>query len=422
MPALDRRVPAVLLRIDQNPFHHGTLGAVRSLGRAGVDVHVVAESASSPIACSRYLRPGRIHPPPRGRTDDDVTDDDVLASLVRVSDLIGRGRPAVLIPMDDLGALAVARLRERIGGRFLLPEQRADIVESVADKAELARLCAAYGIAHPTTVIPGSAEEAVAAVAELGLPVVAKWSRPWLLPHGSGLRSTTLVRSAREVGALYARRRTAGSALLLQRFLPAGPGRDWFFHGCAGRDGTLLAGGVGRKDRAWPAEAGLTAVGRWVPNPAVEASARRLIAAVGYRGIADLDFRLDAATGAYHLLDFNPRPGAQFRLFTDRSGLDVVRALHLDLTGRQEGAGGAAAVGRRFVVENYALLSLLTTGGRPGRGDRVGATEGAWFALDDPAPALAMSAGWGLHAVRKGLTAFVRSSQRRADAAAVPRR
>nr|WP_223185297.1 ATP-grasp domain-containing protein [Streptomyces sp. CBMA152] len=412
MHTLDRRIPAVLLRIDQNPFHHGTLGAVRSLGRAGVDVHLVAESASSPVTRSRYLRPGRIHPPPRGRTDEDV-----LASLLRVSDFIGR--PAVLIPLDDLGALAVARLREQIGGRFLLPEQRADIVESLADKAELARLCAAYDIAHPTTVIPASAEEAAAAVAELGLPVVAKWSRPWLLPYGSGLRSTTLVRSAREAGELYARRGAAGSALLLQRFLPAGPGRDWFFHGCAGRDGTVRAGGVGRKDRAWPAEAGLTAVGRWVPNPAVEATARRLIAALGYRGIADLDFRLDPATGAYHLLDFNPRPGAQFRLFTDRSGLDVVRALHLDLTGRQVRTGGTAP-GRRFVVENYALLSLLVEGRRPR--PATGRTEGAWFALDDPAPAVAMTAGWGLHAARKGLTALVRSGQRRADAVAVPRR
>jgi hypothetical protein len=30
-------------------------------------------------------------------------------------------------------------------------------------------------------------------------------------------------------------------------------------------------------------------------------------------------------------LDFNPRVGAQFRLFEDDAGSDVVRALHLDL-------------------------------------------------------------------------------------------
>ncbi|MFE4251994.1 hypothetical protein ACFRU3_21315 [Streptomyces sp. NPDC056910] len=39
---LDNSVPAVPPRADPNPFHHGTLGAVRSLGRTGADVHVVA--------------------------------------------------------------------------------------------------------------------------------------------------------------------------------------------------------------------------------------------------------------------------------------------------------------------------------------------------------------------------------------------
>lgn len=59
---LDTRVPAVLLRIDRNPFHHGTLGAVRSLGRAGIEVHVVADSTGSPVGKSRFVR--RLHPPP----------------------------------------------------------------------------------------------------------------------------------------------------------------------------------------------------------------------------------------------------------------------------------------------------------------------------------------------------------------------
>lgn len=64
---LDTRVPAVLLRIDRNPFHHGTLGAVRSLGRAGIDVHVVADSTGSPVRKSRFVRqshPRRRSAPP----------------------------------------------------------------------------------------------------------------------------------------------------------------------------------------------------------------------------------------------------------------------------------------------------------------------------------------------------------------------
>ncbi|NDZ84036.1 ATP-grasp domain-containing protein, partial [Streptomyces sp. SID10115] len=62
MQPLDTRIPAVLLRIDRNPFHHGTLGAVRSLGRAGVEVHLVADDRRSPVQRSRHLH--RMHAPP----------------------------------------------------------------------------------------------------------------------------------------------------------------------------------------------------------------------------------------------------------------------------------------------------------------------------------------------------------------------
>ncbi|MDG9704669.1 ATP-grasp domain-containing protein [Streptomyces sp. DH37] len=414
MPSsFDTDVPVLLLRLDRNPFHHGTLGAIRSLGRAGVEVHAVVESPHCPIGRSRYLHQGH-HLPADGvhgtcRTGETVdaagaSDDRLERTLRQISDRIGR--PAVLIPMDDMGAIAAARLADRLSGRFLLPDQPPGLPQRVADKAELASMCRELGIPHPPTAVPRSAGEAAAAARELGLPLIAKWSRPWLLPQGSGLRSTTVVATADQARALYRRSGEAGSPLLLQRCVPGGPETDWFFHGCFADGAARLAGGAGRKERSWPVRAGLTAVGRWLPNPEVEEAARLLAKHLDYRGILDLDFRLDTATGAYQLLDFNPRPGAQFRLFTDRSGLDVVRALHLNLTGRAVPPADPAP-GRVFVAENYALLSSLAalpsadspfTAARRGRTAREGGgareTETAWFAADDPAPFLAMSAAW----------------------------
>ncbi|CCK29958.1 hypothetical protein BN159_5579 [Streptomyces davaonensis JCM 4913] len=387
MSLFDTRVPAVLLRIDRNPFHHGTLGAVRSLGRAGVSVHVVADCTASPVRASRFLT--QLHPPP----PPGAAAADVAVVLRRVAARIDR--PAVLIPMDDAGAVAVNRLRKELSPAYLLPQQPASLPERVADKAELAALCGAAAVPHPRTVVPASAAEAAAAAWRLGLPVVAKWSRPWLLPPGSGLRSTTVIRSAQEAKELYARSTEAGSRLLLQAYLPPGPDLDWFFHGYADRTGTLRAGGPGVKHLSWPRGAGLTAAGRWTPNPQVRTLAEHLVSGLGYRGILDLDFRRCVTTGQYHLLDFNPRPGAQFRLFTDTADLDVVRALHLDLTHRPLPTG-AERPGRLFVVENYAPLTAL----RPVRAGR----ESAWYARDDRLPGWAMWALWTRHASRRILT------------------
>ncbi|MFJ6984101.1 MULTISPECIES: ATP-grasp domain-containing protein [unclassified Streptomyces] len=403
MSLLDTRVPAVLLRVDPNPFHHGTLGAVRSLGRAGVDVHLVADTAGSPVRRSRFVARTHAAPPPGASPAA------VAAALLRVAARVAR--PAVLIPMDDASAVAVNRLRDELAPAYLLPQQPAALPERVADKAELAALCAAADVPHPVTVVPASADEAASAAWRLGLPVVAKWSRPWLLPPGSDLRSTVVVRAAREARALYERTDEAGSPLLLQEFLLPGPGQDWFVHGYADRAGVLRGGGTGRKLAAWPRGAGLTAAGEWAPDPAVRAHAEAITAHLGYRGILDLDFRRCATTGHSHLLDFNPRPGAQFRLFTDSAGLDVVRAQHLDLTHRPFPAG-APRPGRTFVVENYAPLTAL----RRAPHDR----ELAWHAGDDPRPGRALWGLWTAHVARR-LTTRLRPTAAPRPAAPAPR-
>ncbi|MFF5446874.1 ATP-grasp domain-containing protein [Streptomyces sp. NPDC012888] len=449
MHAFTTHAPAVLLRLDPNPFHHGTLGAVRSLGRRGVEVHAVVAAGGGPVSRSRHLR--AVHAGPSGP-------DGLLDRLTAVSERIGR--PAVLVAMDDLSAITVARLAPRLADRYRVPHQPDGLPERVADKAELAGLCARWDIPHPETAVPGSGAEAADAAWRLGLPVVAKWSRPWLLPPGGGLRSTTLVHTAAEARALYERSAEAGSRLLLQRFLPAGPDTDRFFHGCFTAGGRPLLAGSGRKEMSWPVRTGLTAVGRWLPDPEVEEAALRLAERLGYQGILDLDFRRDEE-GRFRLVDFNPRPGAQFRLFADEAGLDVVQALYLDLTGQPVPRTGGPAPRRVFVAENYALLAALR-GSRPprpapgaplpvpqarpgvpgpsrpaesaaepgaaarprpvgvsaaagagyGRGRAVrkggagprGRTrvELAWFAADDPVPFLAMIAAFLLRGVRKG--------------------
>ncbi|WP_443031911.1 carboxylate--amine ligase [Streptomyces sp. CA-210063] len=382
MSLLDIRVPAVLLRIDRNPFHHGTLGAVRTLGRAGVEVHVIADSAGSPHTRSRFVTDTHSPPAPGASTAE------IAAVLRRVAARIGRR--SVLIPMDDASAIAVCRLGAELAYGYLLPDQPVGLAERVADKAELATLCGRVGVPHPVTLVPDSVAQTAAFAWQLGLPLVAKWSRPWRVPGGSGLRSTMVVHSPEEAQALFRRTEEAGSRLLLQAYLPPGPDRDWFFHGYVDRAGVVRGGGPGRKQRAWPRGAGLTTVGCWTPNPEVQALAERLVGALGFRGVFDLDFRRDGTTHAYHLLDFNPRPGAQFRLFTDTAGVDVVRALHLDLT-RRPIPDGDPLPGRDFVVENYAPLAAL----RPRRG-----REFAWHARDDLAPSFALWALWCRHAAR----------------------
>ena len=187
-------------------------------------------------------------------------------------------------------------------------------------------------------------------------------------------------------------------------------GHDWFFHVYVGRDGQCRPACTGVKERSYPAHAGLTSFGRCLPNEALRDSVTALLGRLGYRGIADLDLRLDDRDGQYKLLDFNPRLGAQFRLFTGPDGLDVVRAAYLDLTG-QPVTGAAPESGRSFMVESYdplAAISYWRRGEISLRSWLAGARrvdETAWFARDDLRPFELMCIRMGWRALTRPIAA-----------------
>jgi predicted ATP-grasp superfamily ATP-dependent carboligase len=384
---LDISTPALVLRLDPNIFHHGTLGVIRSLGRAGVEVHAVLEGRHPPASRSRFVH--RTYPLRPEMLDPQT----MLANLKNITERIGRR--AVLFPVDDASSIFVAEHTNDLVDHFLLPEQEPTLPRRVADKAALAEICRESDIPYPETYVPRSLGEVKEAVARLKLPLVAKWSRPWL-PMPS---RTRLIRSLDEVVRLFTLTPMAGGPLLLQRRLPVGCGVDWFFHGYFDSSSSCLLGAVGRKERAYPPQTGLTTLGRWQPNPPLESMARRFAAHLRYAGILDLDFRYDPAAEVYYLLDFNPRLGAQFRLFTDRQGLDLVRAQHLDLTGRPV-PKASPQYNRAFLVETYDPVSTAmqlwnkTLSVSEWRQSLRGTDELAWFALDDLRPSLAVGWRW----------------------------
>jgi D-aspartate ligase len=204
---------------------------------------------------------------------------------------------------------------------------------------------------------------------------------------------------------------------MLQEFVPGGRENDWFFHGYCDPNSDCRPAFTGVKVRSYPSSAGLTSLGRSAPNDELKAEITKLLSPLGYRGNLDLDIRLDARDGRYHLLDFNPRLGAQFRLFRDTAGTDVALAAYLDLTG-QPIPDKAQVEGRTFMVENYDPISAIgrfrsgELGLRPWITSVLFADELAWFARDDLSP-------FGLMCLRMGWRAATRklprSSHRSAD-------
>jgi predicted ATP-grasp superfamily ATP-dependent carboligase len=212
------------------------------------------------------------------------------------------------------------------------------------------------------------------------------------------------------------------------------PGRDedvWMFNGYFDRAGRCLVAFTGQKLRQHPARMGIATFGISRHNDKVVETTVRLLSKLGYWGLVDIGYRFDKRDGQYKVLDINPRLGGAFRLFVDRNGLDVARAMYLDLTGMPVPATRPWE-GRLWIKEDADLIALKYYRKLDGLKIRTWlrsvwqADEGATFSIRDPLPFL-LSIGSLAHQtvtrrwsrrLRRGGRALRRWVQQRRPAAA----
>jgi D-aspartate ligase len=396
---LDATVPVLVFKTSRNAIHHGTLGIIRSLGRLGVPVYAGVEDRFAPAAMSRYLTRAFVLDT-RG-----LNTERLLTGMATIGERLGR--PTVLVPTDDSAAAFVAEHSDVLAKWFLFPRLPRELPRRLANKRDLYFLCRTIGVPCPETAFPGSVDDVHAFIERVEFPVVVKAVEPQRLPKGA--RSVSLAQTSQELLAIYRQAQSPESPnLIFQEYIPESLAEDWIFHGYCNPRTDCLVSFTGKKLRSYPAFAGPTTLGVSVLNEPLIRQTEMLLKAVTYAGIMDIDYRLDKRDGQYKLLDFNPRIGANFRMFEDRAGVDVVRALHLDLTGRSV-RRLPVVEGRTFIVEPYDLftgLSYMRRGGLTVRGwwrSLQGKREIAWFSRNDPVPFLTMCARLLIRAVGRSV-------------------
>ena len=390
---IDRHAPVLVLKIARYPLAHGILGVVRSLGRLGIGVHAACEDRAVPYAFSRFLT-GRVSLPVCERETQVST---LLDELVRTAGVLGA--KSVLLPTDDESAIVVAEHGAVLREHYSIPLIDPSLPRALASKRRLCELGREHGIAMPATTFAKTVPEVLAIADSAHYPLVLKNSEPWIRLTAPAVGGTTIIKSRTELLTL-AGKWCDDPNIVLQEYIPRECSEDWIFHAYFDGASNPLVTFTGFKQQSWPPHAGVTTAAIARPSEVLTAVATEFCRSIGYRGIVDMDWRFDRRDGKYKLVDFNPRIGANFRLFVTESGLDVVRSLYLDLTG-QPVPTSAQAFGRRFIVENLSVVSRLFSG--PVRKDSgllaETITEFAWFAADDHLPFIAMAARFCCQAV-----------------------
>jgi D-aspartate ligase len=381
---IDVSTPVVVFRAES----YCALGVIRSLGRMGVPVYGIDSTDDAYGLRSRYCA-GRF------RWDfEHASPDESLEFLRDVSRRVG-AKP-ILLPTFDSRNVFLAERGPDLADSFVFAAQPPGLVVRLYNKRSMYELCRELGIPTAETLFPENARDVVRFLDRVRFPLVLKAVDGDRLMHRTGVR-LHIAKDRDDLLSAFERLDEPGHPnLMLQEYIPGEDDTIWMFNGYFDRNSECRFGITGRKLRQNPVHTGMTSLGICLPSDSVDSSTRRLAAATGYRGIMDIGYRYDARDGQYKLLDINPRIGATFRLFVDRNGMDVVRALYLDLTG-QAVPEAEPAWGRKWFVEDLDVVSSWryrqegTLGLLAWLKSYRGVAEAAHFALDDLAPSLAFA-------------------------------
>jgi D-aspartate ligase len=393
------RPPAVVLDVS---FVNG-LAACRSLHAAGACVIAVDHRPQALGLRSRAAI---------GVRSPDPADEEAYVAFL--ADLAERsfGEPAVVFPTHDAPLEVVARHADRLPA-YTLPGSGWDVVGPLQHKRHQYEAAARAGVATPRTAYPRDRAEAERLAAGLRYPAIVKPSDP--IPFKRRFGKPALVCEGPEE-LLEAFDAATGSEPMLQEVVPGDDSSLWTVGTYTNAEGRPLGIFCGRKLLQMPRGFGTCRVGeaRW-RDDAVEQTLA-LLDELGYRGIAQTEFRQDAGDGTLRLMEVNPRLW-QWHGLARACGVDLPRIAYEDTLGTAlaPARSGPGHDGRRWVAAVAHLRSSHAEGAglremlAPLRGgDVVEAT----FDPRDPLPTLISASGLVTAPVLRGARRIVGRSRR----------
>jgi D-aspartate ligase len=342
-----------------NMFYTG-LGIARSLGQQNVRVIGLSAHRRSYGNATRYAE---IRRAPDSRCQPEL----LLRYLLRLADELPDC--GVIFPTRDDDVIFLDRFRRELEGRFSLILPNSAALAYCVDKWHTFEIAQQAGIQSPRTWAIRNRADLERARLETSYPCVLKpvsayqWRQEdnWA---AVGRRKAIPLSSAAELVTEYAKVEPIGDALL-QEIVP-GPDDHLYVAAChIDQNGRLAAAFTARKLLQVPNGFGTGCVVEVVDRPDLLMAAERLLHAMGFTGIAEVEFKLDANTGNYKLIEVNPRPWDQHRLGA-AAGADVIVSAYRDACGLSSLVVRTGGESRKWIADDVFCLALL--GSLAGRG------------------------------------------------------
>lgn len=237
--------------------------------------------------------------------DGSVDEPDRLIDLLQRR--AGAWAGALLLPTEDSALEVLARHRHVLGAAYRVACPAWPVVQRLLHKERLTETAETLGVDVPRRY---TVETALADPDTVRFPVVVK---PQVSHRFVQVfqRKVHVARDAVELGRALDQARDAGLAVQIQEWIPGGDERFYNYSVYLDREGRACAECAMHKIRKSPPFFGVCRVAELAswdePMQRMREATLRLLAHVGWRGMANAEFKLDPRTGRPVLMEINGR-------------------------------------------------------------------------------------------------------------------
>lgn len=286
-----------------NGAYKHTLALVRSLGAAGHEVGVVAHRWAAVSFFSRYCRRRHVVKTTKKR-----------AFVDEILEILQKEGYDVLWPVGLPTVVWLAERADEIERWTKMPLANVEKIKLFENKQATYDLSVALNIPTPLSFFPKDRAEADICAAKLTPPIVVKHCKKsgsdWLKYANTKEDAVDFYLKMLELEAKSGKNaQNTEGVILLQEYLSGG---GFGFFGLYEK-GVFKQGFAHKRIREFPVSGGASCCAESVENEQLTQYGRRILEAIGWHGVAMVEFKMDA-DGQPRLLEVNPKLWGSFDL------------------------------------------------------------------------------------------------------------
>lgn len=306
--------------------HVQALGIVRSLGRHKIPIFLLNDKN---ICIGRFSRYGRfIKTPDMNKENDFINFMNQLAERKHVKNWI-------LMPTNDKGVYLLSKNRDALSENYKVATPNCDIVKYAYNKKLTYSIAEKNNISIPYTSYPENSEELEEIIPNIKFPVIIKPAIMHLFFEKTRAK-VIMANNKDELKQAYIKASSIidSSQIMVQEVIPGGT--EFLYSFCSFfKNKKALRACIGKRSRQRPMDFGnASTFVESVYAPELIDLGTRLLKAIDYYGLSEVEFKKDPRDGKFKLLEINARTWLWHSLAI-KCGVDFPYILYSDMIGNE---------------------------------------------------------------------------------------